>query len=96
LAERDQLAVRDYKLEKAPDVADQVAEEEEIKRILQEVGEEGIDISGTVGSGHAKNCSCDNKWDGESERCMGEGVRIRWRRGKGHHFLRPRVGTETY
>ena len=97
LAKRDVHAVKDYKdLNDAPTLADNIAEKEEIERLISTMGDDLIDISAVVGSTHKNNCSCENRWDGVSERCVGEGVRIRWRRLKDHHFLRPRIIPEKY
>ena len=100
LAERELYPLRDYEeLIEAPKIADERAREEEIARIVQLAQDEGdglIDISGAVGSTHKNNCTCENRWDGQSERCVGEGVRLRWRTLKDHHFLRPRIIPEKY
>ena len=86
---------RDYELRDGPTLADQVAEEVEKARICSTHNNE-IDITVTAGPGHVHNCTCDNKWDGTSERCIGHGVRVRWSRAAGHHFLRPRLEPEVY
>lgn len=102
LAIREIYPLRDYPLAEEEDQkavpikADDIAMQEEIERIIAEYGEEGIDISGAVGATHKINCTCENRWDGRSERCMGEGVRLRWRKLKDHHFLRPRIIPEKY
>lgn len=99
LYEHGKIAVKDYRLVDGPKLADSVAEtiyvEEQLKPVRSgDVA--GIDISDTVGSSHKNNCTCNNLWDGESKRCMGEGLRIRWARQPGHHFLRPIVVPESY
>ena len=96
LAEREKYPVRDYSIEYAAVTADKLAMEEEIKRLVEEAGEEGIDISAAAHSSHKQNCSCENRWDGVSERCKGEGIRLRWRPAKNHHFLRPKIYPEKY
>ena len=96
LAKRDIFPERDYKTEESYIMADNIAYEEEIKRKVEEATDEGIDISAAAGSGHKNNCTCENRWDGEDERCVGLGVRVRWKRLKDHHFLRPRVIPEVY
>jgi hypothetical protein len=97
LAERQIYPIRDYPIELSYERADKIAEDEEIKRLV-EAGEQsgGIDISSVAGRGHKDNCTCENRWDGRSERCRGDGLRFRWKRAKGHHFLRPRIVPETY
>lgn len=99
LAKRDVLPEKDYKqadIETLPKRAADIAFREECDRKVAVAGDEGIDITPAVGSAHKKHCTCENLWDGVSERCIGEGVRIRWRRGRTHHFLRPVVVVETY
>lgn len=96
LAERQIYPVRDYEIYDAPIKADEVAAQEEARRLISAAGEVGIDISKVVGTGHANNCTCENKWDGESERCMGGGIRLQWRKMKNHHFLRPVIQPEQY
>lgn len=99
LAERDIFPLRDYaqtEMDSLPKKADEIAREEEIARRIEDAGDEGIDIAPAAGNGHAENCTCENRWDGESERCIGEGVRVRWRTLKDHHFLRPRIVPEKY
>jgi hypothetical protein len=102
LARREKYPIRDYRLgdeaevKAVPVQADDIAMEEEIQRLVTHYGEEGIDISVAAGKGHKNNCTCENRWDGRSERCMGEGIRLRWRKLKDHHFLRPRVVAEKY
>ena len=96
LFERQKIAIQHYALVDGPALADDMAEQEEIGRIIEESGQEGIDITDAVGGGHAKNCTCENLWDGKAERCFGQGARIKWKRLNGHHFLRPRVAPESY
>jgi len=96
LAERDKYPERDYEMYDAPTVADDIAADEEAKRLIDKAGSVGIDIAKCVGVGHAKNCTCENRWDGTSERCIGEGVRVRWRKTKAHHFLRPVIEPEQH
>jgi hypothetical protein len=100
LAKRNIFIVRDYNTDTdenaaaVPKRADDIAQQEYIAEIL--ASGKGVDISTAVGVNHALNCTCENRWDGVSERCMGEGVRIRWKRMKTHHFLRPCVVPEKY
>jgi hypothetical protein len=97
LAQRQIYPLLNYEsLVDAPKIADDRAEEEEIQRLISAAREENIDISAAVGSTHKANCTCDNRWDGTSERCVGQGVRVRWRRLKDHHFLRPRIIPEKW
>lgn len=96
LAERGKFPERDYSIYDAPTEADAIAAKEEAARLVAAGGPTGIDITKAVGAGHAKNCSCENRWDGESERCIGQGVRVRWRKTKAHHFLRPVIEPEQY
>lgn len=96
LGNRDVFPVRDYEVAEAPSVADAKAQAEEIARLVEAADDEGIDITRAVGLGHQDNCTCDNRWDGTSERCIGNGVRLRWRRQKNHHFLRPAIVPETF
>lgn len=94
LAERGKLAIKDYKIVEGPVLADDIAEREEIERL---VSKGVIDIREAAGVNHSPiNCTCENKWDGKSERCIGEGVRVRWARQKTHHFLHPCVKPEVY
>lgn len=98
LAKRDIFPERDYVTEEGAALADDIAEKEEIVRLI-EVGSSGgggVDITAAVGVGHRDNCTCENRWDGVSERCIGEGVRVKWVRTKGHHFLRPCVAPKSY
>jgi hypothetical protein len=99
LYEKGKIAVKDYRLIEGPKLADMIAEKEYIQEQIEQVSSgkiTGIDITDAVGRSHIGNCTCNNLWDGESERCMGEGLRIRWKRVNGHHFLRPRIEPETY
>lgn len=99
LAKRDILPERDYAqtdIQSLPGRAADIAFTEECRRKIDEGGELGVDITSTVGRLHQKHCTCENRWDGSSERCIGEGVRVRWRRGKTHHFLRPVAIPETF
>jgi len=96
LADRDIFPVKDYEIVESYKKADDIAEKEEVSRLILEAGDLGIDISGSAGKAHAENCTCENRWDGSSERCVGEGVRMRWRRGKDHHFLRARIFPEQF
>ena len=96
LAQRNIFPVRDYVIEESFVKADAIAFQEEIDRLIEQAGDNGIDISAAVGSGHKANCTCNNRWDGKSERCIGEGVRVRWKTMKDHHFLRPRISMESY
>lgn len=103
LAKRDIFIVRDYNMETDEDAAavpkraDAIAEQEFIAATIESSKEDGgVDISTAVGINHALNCTCENRWDGESERCIGNGVRIRWKRLTTHHFLRPCVVPEKY
>ncbi len=96
LGKRGICAVRDYAMADAPDMADTMEEKSEIERLVREAGDGGIDISGAAGSTHKNNCTCENRWDGVSERCVGGGVRMRWRRMQDHHFLRPRIIPEKH
>lgn len=93
MAARKKYAGRDYELNDGPALADALAEEEEIRRL---VARGPIDITDTVGKAHVKNCTCELKWDGKSERCFGTGARLRWKRHAEHHFEAPRVVPETY
>jgi len=95
LAKRNIFPVKDYEMIEASKLADDLAEKEEIARLIGG-GTNMIDISPAVGTTHKANCTCENRWDGVSERCVGESVRIRWRRMKDHHFLRPRIVPEKY
>jgi hypothetical protein len=102
LARRGVYPIKDYpEMIEAAGIADDLAEKEEIARIIR-VSEEDVegngfvDISAAVGSTHKSNCTCENSWDGTSERCVGKAVRLRWRRLKDHHFLRPRIIPEKY
>ena len=96
LAQGGIYPVKDYEITDAPEMADDDAEKREISRLVEDAGDEYIDISPAVGITHKSNCTCENRWDGVSERCVGEGVRLRWRRLKDHHFLRPRMVPEKY
>lgn len=93
------VAIRDFKLVDGPDLADQLAFEMERDRLLKEMQDTealGINITAAVGEGHRHNCTCDNFWDGVSERCLGKGPRIKWVSLKGHHFLKPSIAPVSY
>jgi hypothetical protein len=94
LYKRDKLAIRDYALKDGPVLADQLAEEEEIKRRVS--SDQLIDITEAAGINHCLNCTCNNKWDGKSARCIGEGIRLNWVREKQHHFQHPKVKPEVH
>ncbi len=99
LYEKGLIAVKDYKLVDGPEIADRLAAEDLIASLCEPVqtGKElGIDITDTAGQNHKQGCTCNNLWDGTSERCLGNGLRVRWKRSPGHHFLRPLVEPETY
>ncbi len=96
LADRDLFPKRDYVITDAPETADAIAETAEIKRLIDTAGSAYIDISPAVGATHKSNCTCENRWDGVGEHCVGESVRLRWRRLKHHHFLRPQVCPEKW
>lgn len=96
LAKREIYPVKDYETEMSYEKADEIAFEEEIARQVTNAGDEGVDISAAVGRGHTNNCTCENRWDGESETCFGTVARIRWKKMDDHHFLRPRVVPESY
>lgn len=96
LAKREIYPVRDYETEESYKLADDIAQKEEIARKVAEAGDAGIDISAAVGRGHTNNCTCENRWDGESETCFGTVARLRWKRLEDHHFLRPRVVPDSY
>lgn len=83
-----QLPFRDYQLQDAAVLADAHAEKEYIR---QQCDAGPIDVTQILGTAHANNCTCNNKWDGRSERCMGQGPRLRWERQPTHHFLEPCV-----
>jgi hypothetical protein len=93
LAPHGKLAIRDYELGAGPAMADALAEAEAIAK--QSSGQL-VDITEAAGMNHKMNCTCDNKWDGKSERCVGQGVRVRWARQSTHHFLQPAVKPEVY
>lgn len=98
-AKTGQCAVKDYKLTEGPDIADQAAFEQEKARWIEKYKAEGalgINITCAVHDSHRNNCTCDNHWDGVSERCIGGAARIRWIRLKGHHFLRPSISMEQW
>jgi hypothetical protein len=90
LAKRDKYAERDFDLMNGPTLADEIAEREEIERLI---AQGPIDITDAVGKAHGINCTCDLRWDGRSERCVAGpgGIRLRWARGKKHHFEAPEV-----
>ena len=92
LAPHGKLAIRDYELSDGPAMADAIAEAEAIAKQSRKP----VDITEAAGLNHKMNCTCDNKWDGKSERCVGQGVRVRWTRGTTHHFLQPCVKPEVY
>lgn len=96
---RAMVPIRDYKLVEGPELADGFAFELERDRLLKEVRESGVlgvDITTAVGETHRANCTCDNYWDGVSERCLGKGPRIKWVPLKGHHFLKPSIAPVSY
>lgn len=95
LAKRNLFAERDYSLLDGPRLADDIAQREEIERRTASSAQL-VDITDAVGRAHTKNCTCELKWDGKSERCVGMGARLRWRRKKFHHFDAPDIEPETY
>lgn len=93
--QREKLPFRDYVLEEAPKLADDLAEELAIQAQIRD-NPAGVDITDAAGRKHASICTCECLWDGQSERCLGQGVRVRWKREKDHHFLKPSVVPECY
>ena len=93
LIKRKKYAGLDYEQEDAPQLADKIALEEEIAKIIK-IGDEsgGIDISEYLGVGHKDSCPfCDNLWDGVSPTCEGGSVHLKWVAAKDHHFMVPHV-----
>lgn len=86
----DEIAKDEYIAEQVERIA-KAREEADAAGDIDAVAKIGVDISAAVGPSHSMNCTCLNRWDGVSERCYGQAVRIKWITSKGHHFLRPVV-----
>jgi hypothetical protein len=90
LAERGKYACRDYEISDAAKLADDIAEQEFTG------AQTCVDITPAVGYAHRRACTCNNEWDGRSQKCKGLTARIKWVRGPTHHFLQPDMQPTQY
>jgi hypothetical protein len=95
LASRGQFAVKDYAIEDAAKLADDVVIKEFLEEQQRKPATTRIQIRDVCGvsKDHHQVCDCNYTWDGRSQFCMGRNpqrrIRMTWRTQQEHHFLKP-------